>query len=138
VLQDDPRSVDAALASVHALLSPVAARLFERLALHSGVICLHLAAVAAGTSVHRVRGLLDELVGMHLLVESRSGEFGLHGVVARFGQRLACEQEWTTPTWGDADGVTTGCLDCCGSLAVSAVRGLDAVQAVPTLTPVPV
>ncbi len=136
VLHGDPRSVDAALSSVHALLSPAAARLFERLALHSGEICLHLAAVAAGTSVHRVRGLLDELVGVHLLVESRSGEFCLHGVVARFGLRLACEQEWTTPTWGDADAVTSGCLECHRSLAVTAVRGLDVVS--PARTPVPV
>ena len=72
-LSDDPRSVEAALSSVHASLSPPAARLFERLALHSGVICLHLAAVAAGSNVHRVRRLLDELVGVHLLVETGSG-----------------------------------------------------------------
>lgn len=134
VLQGDPRSVDAALASAHALLSPAAARLFERLALHGGTICLHLSAVAAGTSAHRVRVLLDELVGLHLLVESRSGEFCLHGVVARFGLRLACEEEWTTPTWGDADAVTTGCLECCGVLAVPADLG----AAVSTLAPVPV
>ncbi len=136
VLHGDPRSVDAALSSVHALLSPAAARLFERLALHSGEICLHLAAVAAGTSVHRVRGLLDELVGVHLLVECGSGEFCLHGVVARFGLRLACEQEWTTPTWGDEDAVSAGCMECHGSLAVTAVRGLDVVS--PARTPVPV
>jgi hypothetical protein len=132
VLHDDPRSVDSALASVHALLTPGAARLFERLALHSGTICQHLAAVAAGTSVHRVRGLLDELVAHHLLVESRSGEFALHEVVARFGRRLACEQEWTTPTWGDPGAVSTGCLECCGALPVP-----DDLGAAAPLTPVP-
>jgi DNA-binding SARP family transcriptional activator len=136
VLQEDQRSVDAALASVHALLSPAAARLFERLALHSGVICLHLAAVAAGTSTHRVRALLDELVAVHLLVESRTGEFGLYDVVARFGRRLACEAEWTTPTWGDADAVTAGCLECCDSPAVTTARTLDVV--IPARTPVSV
>jgi DNA-binding SARP family transcriptional activator len=134
VLHGDPRSVDAALSSVHASLSPAAARLFERLSLHSGVICLHLAAVAAGTTAQRVRLLLDELVGVHLLIESGTGEFRLHDVVARFGHRLACEQEWTTPTWADADAVATGCLECCGSLAISASLG----AATPTLTPVPV
>jgi hypothetical protein len=134
VLRGDPRSVDAALSSVHGSLSPAAALLFERLALHTGAICLHLAAIAAGTTAHRVRGLLDELVGVHLLVERGSGEFRFHDVVARFAHRLACEQEWTTPTWGEPDGLTTGCLECCGSLALSA--GL--ATATPTLTPVPV
>jgi DNA-binding SARP family transcriptional activator len=119
-LSDDPRSVEAALSSVHASLSPPAARLFERLALHSGVICLHLAAVAAGSNVHRVRRLLDELVGVHLLVETGSGEFRLHDVVARFGRRLACEEEWTAPTWSDTDALLTGCLDCCGTMTMVA------------------
>jgi DNA-binding SARP family transcriptional activator len=120
VLHGDSRSVEAALSGAHASLSPSAAGLFERLALHSGVICLHLAAVAAGTSIHRVRRLLDELAGVHLLVEGDSGEFRLHGVVARFGRRLACEEEWTAPTWGDPDAMTTGCLECRGALSLPA------------------
>jgi DNA-binding SARP family transcriptional activator len=134
VLHGDPRSVHAALASAHASLSPGAARLFERLALHSGAICLHLAAVAAGTTLDRSRRLLDELVGVHLLVESGSGEFRFHDVVARFGRRLAVEQEWTTPTWGDAHDMTPSCLQCCGSLALP--TGL--AVAAPGLTAVPV
>jgi DNA-binding SARP family transcriptional activator len=134
VLHGDPRSVHAALAGAHASLSPAAARLFERLALHSGVICLHLAAVAAGTTLDRSRRLLDELVGVHLLVESGSGEFRFHDVVARFGRRLAVEQEWTTPTWGDAHDMTPSCLECCGSLALSA--GVSVTVA--GLTPMPV
>jgi DNA-binding SARP family transcriptional activator len=133
VLHGDPRSVHAALASAHGSLSPGAARLFERLALHSGVICLHLASVAAGTTLDRSRRLLDELVGVHLLVESGSGEFRFHDVVARFGRRLAMEQEWTTPTWGDAHDMTPSCLECCGSLALP--TGLSV--AAPGLTPVP-
>jgi DNA-binding SARP family transcriptional activator len=120
VLHGDPRSVEAALSEAHASLSPPAAGLFERLALHSGVICLHLAAVAAGTNVHRVRRLLDELADVHLLVEGDSGEFRLHDVVARFGRRLACEEEWTAPTWGDANAMTTGCLECSAALTVPA------------------
>jgi hypothetical protein len=133
VLRGDPRSVRTALAGAHAALSPAAAGLFERLALHSGAICLHLAAVAAGTTRDRSRRLLDELVAVHLLVESGSGEFRLHDVVARFGRRLAVMQEWTTPTWGDAHDLTPACLECCGSLVLP--TGLSAA---PSRTPVPV
>ena len=126
VLHGDPRSVHAALASAHASLTPAAASLFERLALHSGAICLHLASVAAGTTLDRSRRLLDELVGVHLLVETGSGEFRFHDVVARFGRRLAVEQEWTTPTWGEAHEMSPSCLECRGSLVLPATRVLPA------------
>ncbi len=134
VLHGDPRSVHAALESAHASLSPAAARLFERLALHSGVICLHLASVAAGTTLDRSRRLLDELVGVHLLVEAGSGEFRFLDVVARFGRRLAVEQEWTTPTWGDSHEMSPSCLECCGSLVLPTALAVPA----PDLAPVPV
>ena len=107
VLGDDRRSVDDALATAYDLLTPDAARLFERLGLVAGEFCLHLAAAAAGTTGHRVRILLDELVGAHLVVEGRSGEFSYHHVVGRFARRLASLQEWTSAGWGAGD-----CPEC--------------------------
>ncbi len=112
VLHGDPRSVGAALAHSYASLSPAAAQLFERLALNGGACCLPLAAVAAGTSGSRVRRLLDELTGVHFLVETRSGEFRCHDVIARFGHRLACEQEWTALAGGGPDALAAACQAC--------------------------
>ncbi|MEZ5096799.1 MAG: BTAD domain-containing putative transcriptional regulator [Nocardioides sp.] len=111
VLRGDQRSVDAALAQAYSSLTPAAAQLFERMALHGGTSCLRLAAVAAGTTPRRARRLLDELVGVHFVVESGSGEFGCHDVVARFGHRLACEQEWTPAAWGPTGGLSDGLAD---------------------------
>lgn len=112
VLHGDPRSVGAALAHSYASLSPAAAQLFERLALNGGACCLPLAAIAAGTSGSRVRRLLDELTGVHFLVETRSGEFRCHDVIARFGHRLACEQEWTALDRGGPDALVAACQGC--------------------------
>jgi hypothetical protein len=131
VLCGDPRSVGAALESAHASLSAGAAQLFERLALHSGVICQHVAAAVAGTTLERSRRLLDELVGVHLVMESGSGEFRFHDVVARFGRRLAREQEWTTPTWGDGHDVTPSCLECGGSPAIAGALTLASASPTP-------
>jgi DNA-binding SARP family transcriptional activator len=107
VLGDDPRSVDDALGTAYDVLTPDAARLFERLGLLTGEFCLHLAAAAAGTTGHRVRILLDELVGTHLVVEGGSGRFRYHEVVGRYARRLASQQEWTLAGWGAVD-----CLEC--------------------------
>jgi hypothetical protein len=112
VLHGDARSVEDALAGAHAGLTADAARLFERLALHDGTICVHVAAVAAGSTVRGVRRLLDELTARHLLVETSSGHFGLHEVVARFGRRLAGQQEWTPPTYGYLLDGAWVCQDC--------------------------
>jgi DNA-binding SARP family transcriptional activator len=96
VLHGDTRSVEEALASAYAGLSPAAAALFERIALRGGSCCLHVAATAAGTTDRGVRRLLDELVGIQFLVESRTGEFRCHDVIARFGYRLALGHEWAS------------------------------------------
>ena len=111
-LDGDPRSVDDALGAAYDLLSPDAARLFERLGLVAGDFCLHVAAVVAGTTEHRVRQLLDELLGVRLVVESGSGEFGFHDVVGRFARRLASAQEWTLV-------LPPGCPDCLLSRAAA-------------------
>jgi hypothetical protein len=116
----DLRSVDGALTTAYDLLSPEAARLFERLSLVSGEFCLHRAAVTAGTSDSRARALLDELVGLHLVVEGTLDGFRYDDVVARFARRLAAAQEWTLPS---------GCQTCTTvpSVPLSAVPMLERV-----------
>ena len=99
----DLRSVDGALTTAYDLLSPDAARLFERLSLVAGEFCLHRAALTAGTSDGRARAMLDELVGLHLVVEDGVDGFRYDGVVARFARRLAAANEWTLPS---------GCPSC--------------------------
>jgi len=113
VLEGDSRSVHSALASAHQSLSPGAARLFGRLGLHAGEICLHLAAAAADTSVRRVRRLLDELVAVHLIVETVSGRFCFHDVIGRFARQRAREEEWSAPVVPELVAAPSGgCPDC--------------------------
>ena len=122
-LDGDRRSVDGALAAAYDLLSPEAARLFERLSLVAGEFCLHRAALTAGTSDRRARALLDELVGLHLVVEGAALDgFRYDGVVARFARRFAVAKEWTLPS---------GCPSC------AAVPDAP-LSAVPLLERVPV
>jgi hypothetical protein len=132
VLDDGQRSVDEALSGAYGLLGPDAARLFERLGLVSGEFCLHLAALAAGSTVHRVRHLLDELVGAHLVVEGGSGEFRYHDVVGRFARRLASAQEWTLVGRGEPADGPAGCPEC------RPRRSPATLLAVPLREPVPV
>ena len=127
-LDGDLRSVDGALAAAYDLLSPDAARLFERLSLVAGEFCLHRAALTAGTSDGRARALLDELVGLHLVVEGDLGGFRYDAVVGRFARRLASEKEWTL---AGLDVQPTGCPAC------TPAPGLQ-LSAVPLLEPVPV
>jgi DNA-binding SARP family transcriptional activator len=103
---DHSSPVEDALTTAYTWLSPDAARLFERLGLVTGEFCLHAAALAAGTTNHRVRKLLDELAGAHLVDEDGAGEFRYDAVVGRFARRLAAAQEWTLAGWGLA------CPDC--------------------------
>ncbi len=111
-LDGDQRSVDDALGAAYDLLGLDAARLFERIGLVAGDFCLHVAAVVAGTTEHRVRQLLDELLGVRLVVESGSGGFGFHDVVGRFARRLASAQEWTLM-------LPPGCAECLLSRAAA-------------------
>jgi len=110
-LDGDLRSVEGALMAAYDLLSPDAARLFERLSLATGEFCLHRAAATAGTSAARARVLLDELVALHLVVEGALDGFRYDPVVARFARRLAAANEWTLDGWG-ADLSPAGCPGC--------------------------
>ncbi len=105
---DDPHSVDGALSVAYGWLSPDAARLFERLGLVTGEFCLHAAALAAGTTTHRARVLIDELAGAHLLEDDGAGGFRYDAVVGRYARRLAAAHEWTLAGWGP----DLGCAEC--------------------------
>ena len=120
--------MDGALAAAYDLLSPEAARLFERLSLVAGEFCLHRAALTAGTSDSRARALLDELVGLHLVVEGALDGFRYDGVVARFARRLAAAKEWTL---AGCDVPPAGCPAC------TTVPSMP-LSALPVLEPVPV
>lgn len=93
VLDDDGRSVRAALASAHRALSPAAAHLFGRIGLHpSSSLRLHYPTNAAtDPSFQRVRRLLDELVAVHLIVEVGPGGYRIHDVVRRFARQCGAE-----------------------------------------------
>lgn len=92
VLDDDPRSVRAALVSAHRVLSPAAAHLFGRIGLHpSSSLSFHYPTTAADPSMRQVRRLLDELVAVHLLVEVGPGGYRIHEVVRRFARQCGAE-----------------------------------------------
>lgn len=91
VLDDDPRSVRAALVSAHKALSPAAAHLFGRIGLNPASLSLHYPTTAMEPSMRRVRRLLDELVAVHLLVEVGQGRYHLHDVVRRFARQCGDE-----------------------------------------------
>ncbi|MBG6134793.1 AfsR/SARP family transcriptional regulator [Longispora fulva] len=85
---DDPRTVRAALADAHDSLGPAAGRLFAQLGLVPGSsVCLQLAAAAAGTSVLRARGLLDELISANLVVETGPDRYWFHDMIWRYARR---------------------------------------------------
>lgn len=66
-------------------LSPQAARLFRRLALHPGPDITRAAAAAlAGVPPHRVRASLTELTGASLLTERAPGRFVLHDLLRAY------------------------------------------------------
>ncbi len=92
VLDEEPRSVRAALAGAYDLLSPAAAHLFGRLGRLAGSsLCLQTTAAEADISVRRVRQLFDELISVHLVVEDGPDRYRFHDVVRRFARRCAAE-----------------------------------------------
>jgi hypothetical protein len=92
VLDDDPRSVRAALVSAHKTLSPAAAYLFGRLGLNpSETLSLQHPTTATDSSMRRVRRLLDELVAAHLIVEVGPDRYRIHDVVRRFARQCGAE-----------------------------------------------
>ncbi len=91
-LDDDPRSVRAALVGAHKALSPAAAYLFGRLGLNpSSSLSLHHMTTAPDGSLRRLRQLLDELVAAHLIVEVGPGRYRIHDVVRRFARQCGAE-----------------------------------------------
>lgn len=91
-LDDDPRSVRAALVSAHKALSPAAAYLFGRFGLSpSSSLSLHHMTTAPERSLRRLRRLLDELVAAHLIVEVGPGRYRIHDVVRRFARQCGAE-----------------------------------------------
>ncbi len=92
VLDDDPRSVNAALASAHQSLSPAAAHLFGRLGLYAGdSLRFQVTPTAPDYSVRRLRNLLDELIAVHLIVEDGPGRYRFHDVVGRFARQCSAD-----------------------------------------------
>ncbi|MCP2322707.1 DNA-binding SARP family transcriptional activator [Hamadaea flava] len=91
LLDDDPRSVRAALVSAHKTLSPAAAYLFGRLGLNPSPSLSLDDAGGAGSSLRRVRRLLDELISAHLVVETGPDRFRLYDVVRRFARQCGAE-----------------------------------------------
>lgn len=92
LLDDDPRSVRAALAEAYRSLSPAAAHLFGRLGLHAGTsVCLQQAAAAEDSSARRVRRLFDELVAVNLIVEAGPDRYRFHDIVRRFARQCGAE-----------------------------------------------
>jgi len=92
VLNDDPRSVRAALVSAHTTLSPAAAHLFGQLGLSSSAsIALQLTAANSGSSIRQLRRLFDELTAVHLIVEDGPDRYHIHDVVRRFARHCGAE-----------------------------------------------
>ena len=81
----------------YSALSPAAARLFRLLALHPGPdLDRRAAAALAGTPPERVRALLAELTGGHLLVEHAPGRYAFHDLLRVYAGELvtAYDDEW--------------------------------------------
>ena len=88
ILDDDPRSVRAALAGAYSALTPAAAYLFGRLGRRtSSSIVLHKLSTTPDGSVRRIRRLLQELAAEHLIVEVGPDHYRIHDVVRRFARQ---------------------------------------------------
>jgi DNA-binding SARP family transcriptional activator/Tfp pilus assembly protein PilF len=89
-------------------LTPAAARLFRLLGLHAGPdIGAPAAASLAGLPIDRVRRLLAELTGGHLLVEHRPGRYTCHDLLRAY----AAEQVHANDTQGDRHTALCRALD---------------------------
>jgi hypothetical protein len=92
ILDDDPRSVRAALERAYLSLSPAAAYLFGRLCLSdSPLVNIYHPTPGVQSLVRRVRRMLDELISAHLIVEAGPGRYRVHDVVRRFARRCGTD-----------------------------------------------
>ncbi|MGW1722193.1 AfsR/SARP family transcriptional regulator [Streptomyces sp. NPDC002306] len=75
-------------------LSPEAAGLFRRLALHPGPdITTDAAAALAGVPLRRVRSVLTELTGASLLIERAPGRFDVHDLLRAYATELMEDED---------------------------------------------
>jgi DNA-binding SARP family transcriptional activator/Tfp pilus assembly protein PilF/DNA-binding XRE family transcriptional regulator len=87
---DAATDVRAVLSWSYAALSRPAARLFALLGIHAGPdLALPAAASACGLPVHRVRPLLAELAGAHLVAEQGAGRYACHDLLRAYAAELA-------------------------------------------------
>lgn len=94
---DEASQVRAVFSWSYSALSRPAARLFRLLALHPGPdLDQRAAAALAGVEPERVRGLLAELTGGHLLVEHAPGRYTYHDLLRVYAGELvtAYDDEW--------------------------------------------
>jgi DNA-binding SARP family transcriptional activator/tetratricopeptide (TPR) repeat protein len=94
---EEASQVRAVFSWSYSALSPAAARLFRLLALHPGPdLDQRAAAALAGVEPERVRGLLAELTGGHLLVEHAPGRYAFHDLLRVYAGELVTsyDDEW--------------------------------------------
>ncbi|NUT20927.1 MAG: hypothetical protein HOV77_17240 [Hamadaea sp.] len=97
MLDGDPRSVQAALATAYRALSPAAAHLFVRLGL-TAQPTFQLRRDAVDAQLSQTRRLFDELVAANLIVAAGSDSYQFHDVVHRFARRCGDEANaWRIP-----------------------------------------
>jgi tetratricopeptide (TPR) repeat protein len=81
-LTDGPRNVTAVLDVSYLHLPVDHQRLYRLLSLHPGFdIDAHAAAALGGTTLHRARRLLDQLLDERLLLEPAAGRYAFHNLV---------------------------------------------------------
>lgn len=89
-VDDDQRTVAAALDAAISDLDPAVARLFSQLGLLPGAtVSLQLVAATAGISLVRARQLLDALTAANLVVETAQDRYWVHELVDRYARRRA-------------------------------------------------
>ena len=91
LLDGDPRSVWAALASAYRSLSPAAAHLFGRLGRDPGSRLRIQAVRFDDAPGHPVRRLFDELIAVNLVAEASPGCYRFHPLVHRFARECGAE-----------------------------------------------
>jgi len=94
---EESSQVRAVFSWSYSALSPAAARLFRLLALHPGPdLDQRAAAALSGAPPERVRPLLTELTGGHLLVEHAPGRYAFHDLLRVYAGELvtAYDDEW--------------------------------------------
>ncbi|WP_329106914.1 tetratricopeptide repeat protein [Micromonospora sp. NBC_01699] len=90
----DSRSIRTVFASAYQALSPAAACLFRRMGLHPGAtFTLALAAAVVGASVVQARSALDELAGVHLLIDMGAGRYRFHDLIRLYAGEQAESNE---------------------------------------------